>query len=203
MALPKSITELSERFSSLPGVGPKLSGRIALYLAISNKRLGEKLGESLEKIRTEISKCERCFNVTDAGELCEICTNETRDKKILLVVETPLELYTLEETGDYTGQYHVLHGVISPVNGIGPDELTINDLLKRLESEGFTELILGLNPTIEGDSTSMYISNEIKERGIEINITKLAQGIPSGSSIEYMSSRTLSDSLKRRDSVGF
>lgn len=185
----------------MPGVGPKLSGRIALYLAISNKKLADRLHDSLENISNNIRKCPRCFNVTDKEDLCEICDDETRDKNVILVVETPLELYTIEETGEYKGQYHVMHGVISPVNGIGPEELTIRDLLSKLNVEEIDEVIFGLNPTIEGDSTTMFITNEINTLERDIKITRLAKGIPSGSSIEYMSSQTLSDSLRRRDNL--
>ena len=201
MSLPSSITLLSDKFSSLPGIGPKLSSRIALYLAISNKKLAGRLGESLESVIKNIKQCSKCFNVTDNKELCEICLDEKREKTQILVVETPLELYTIEETGDYKGLYHVTHGVISPVNGVGPSDITIPQLLKRLSKGSIEELIFGLNPTLEGDSTSMYVSNEITQAGVKVKITKLAKGIPSGSSIEYMSSQTLSDSLKRRDSL--
>ncbi len=201
MSLPKSITDLSERFSSLPGVGPNLSNRIALYLAITNKKLSERLQDSLKSINKDIRKCKKCFNVTDNEDFCEICLDDSRDHKTLLIVETPLELYTIEDTGEFNGLYHVTHGIISPVNGIGPMDLTIQDLLERVENEDIEELIFGFNPTIEGDSTAMYITNEIKKIKDSIRLTRLAKGIPSGSSIEYMSSQTLSDSLKRRDQL--
>ncbi|MCA9386419.1 recombination protein RecR [Candidatus Dojkabacteria bacterium] len=202
MALPRSIRDLSERFSSLPGVGPKLSNRIALYLSISNRKLASRLEDSLKDVTAKIRLCDNCFNVTDNESLCEICDDGQRDKSIILVVETPLELYSIEETGEYKGVYHVLHGIISPVNGIGPDEIRIRELLSRLKSDSdIKEIIFGLNPNLEGDSTSLYITNEIKDLDLDIKTTRLAKGIPTGSSIEYMSSQTLSDSLRRRDGV--
>jgi recombination protein RecR len=202
MALPKRIVELSERFSSLPGIGPKLSSRIALYLSITNKTLADRMVQSLNSAMQEIRQCEQCFNVTDNGSLCHICTDTQRDNSKLLVVETALDLYTIEDTSEYDGQYHVLNGMISPVNGIGPDELTIDQLINRLENDTeIKEVIFGLNPTIEGDSTVMYISEEMKRNGIEVNATRLATGIPTGGSIEYMSSQTITDSLKKRDIV--
>lgn len=202
MALPKRIVELSERFSSLPGIGPKLSNRIALYLTITNKTLADRMIRSLGSAMDEIGQCKNCFNVTDNGELCHICNDERRDENKLLVVETPLDLYTIEDTSEYNGLYHVLNGLISPVNGIGPDDITINQLVSRLEANpDISEVIFGLNPTIEGDSTIMYISEEMRKKGVSANLTRLATGIPTGGSIEYMSSQTISDSLKRRDKV--
>ncbi|MCA9381245.1 recombination protein RecR [Candidatus Dojkabacteria bacterium] len=202
MALPRSIRDLSDRFSSLPGVGPKLSNRIALYLSISNRKLASRLEDSLKDVTEKIRLCNNCFNVTDNEDLCEICDNSERDSSTILVVETPLELYSIEETGEYKGLYHVLHGIISPVNGIGPDEIKINELINRLQNNSeIEEIIFGLNPNLEGDSTSLYITNEVKDLDLDVKTTRLAKGIPTGSSIEYMSSQTLSDSLRRRDGV--
>jgi len=201
MALPKAITDLSESFSRLPGVGPKLSSKIALYLSISNKKLASKLSGDISNVLSGIKECENCFNVTEES-ICEICDSDEREDKVIMVVENSLDLYTIEETSEYNGLYHVLNGIISPVNGIGPDDINIKELIERIKKGEINELIFGLNPNLEGESTMLYIKNELEELGLseKMTFTRLAKGIPTGSSIEFMSTQTISDSLKRRDS---
>jgi len=197
MAFPKEIQELSEVFSNLPSVGPKLSSKLALYLSINAKDLARKLSHSLDEAVKNIKVCKRCGNVTN-GELCDICLDENRDQGVILVLEDALDLANLEATREYSGVYHVLGGVISPINGIGPEELSIDKLLERLKDPAVKEIILGLNPNVEGDATSLYIKNEAEKARTDVKITRLAKGIPAGSDLEFISGQTIVDSIKSR-----
>jgi recombination protein RecR len=200
MSLPKEIQNLGELFSSLPGIGPKLSNKIALYMAVSNRKLASSIDLAIQSALNNIVKCEICRNVSTDG-VCEICEDTNRDDSIVMIVENSLDLYAIEETGDFSGKYHVLEGVISPVNGIGPDDLSIDLLLSRVKEGKIKELIFGLNPNLEGDSTTLYIKNELENLNLDVQTSVLAKGIPTGSNIEFMSSQTLSDSLKSRKSL--
>ena len=200
MSLPKEIQNLGELFSSLPGIGPKLSNKIALYMAVSNRKLASSIDLAIQNALNNIVKCEICRNVSTDG-VCEICEDTNRDDSIVMIVENSLDLYAIEETGDFSGKYHVLEGVISPVNGIGPDDLSIDLLLSRVKEGKIKELIFGLNPNLEGDSTTLYIKNELENLNLDVQTSVLAKGIPTGSNIEFMSSQTLSDSLKSRKSL--
>jgi recombination protein RecR len=199
MGLPKAIKELSDSFSYLPGIGPRLSNRIALYLSISNRQLASKLAQSLTTTLDNITECERCSNVTEE-KICEICSDETRIKNKILVVENALDLYTIEETDNYKGLYHVLKGVISPVNGIGPEDINLDRLISRLKTTDIEvdEIIFGLNANLEGESTGLYMKDIIHKHNPDIKITRLAKGIPTGGNIEFMSTQTLRDSLNSR-----
>jgi recombination protein RecR len=200
MSLPKEIQNLGELFSSLPGIGPKLSNKIALYMAVSNRKLASSIDLAIQSALNNIVKCEICRNVSTDG-VCEICEDTNRDDSIVMIVENSLDLYAIEETGDFSGKYHVLEGVISPVNGIGPDDLSIDLLLSRVKEGKIKELIFGLNPNLEGDSTTLYIKNELENLNLDVQTSVLAKGIPTGSNIEFMSPQTLSDSLKSRKSL--
>ncbi|CAG1021832.1 Recombination protein RecR [Patescibacteria group bacterium] len=195
--LPKEIIELSDAFSSLPNVGPKLSARIALYLAVSAKDLAKKLSFSLEEVVNNISKCNICGNVTNE-DICSICADDKRDKSIVLVIEDSLDLINIESAKEYKGVYHVLGGVISPINGIGPDDINMTSLIKRVEDPMVKEVILGLNPNLEGDSTCLYLKDQIDGVRDDISVTRLAKGIPVGGDLEYLSSQTIIDSMKSR-----
>lgn len=197
MSLPKEIQNLSEIMNFLPGIGPKMANRIALYLSVSGKNLAKRLSDSINEVSSKITQCKRCNNIT-TSHLCEICTNDMRDNSILIVVEDSLDLYNIESTGVFNGVYHVLGGLISPVNGIGPSDLSLDKLISRLRDEKIKEIILALNSNLEGDSTSMYIRERIETNGLDVTVTKLAKGLPSGGEIEYASSQTLIDSLKSR-----
>ena len=199
MSLPKSIHNLSSALSSMPGVGPKLSNRLAIYLAVKGKPLSTVLVNALNDVSMNIRECSICGNLSSENE-CPICREESRDRKILIVVEDPLDLESLESTGSYSGLYHVLNGCISPVNGIGPEDINLESLFNRIKDENFNELIFALNPDVEGDATSIYIKTELENRGLlnGITLTRLAKGIPTGSDIEFMSTQTLSDSIKSR-----
>jgi recombination protein RecR len=196
MSLPKEVQNLSELFGFLPGIGPKLSNRLSLYLAVSGKSLATRLSTSLDKVVTNIKLCDICSNIT-TGNLCEICLDSERNLSLIIVVEDSLDLYNIEQTGEYKGVYQVLGGLISPVNGIGPDDLKIEQLINRVkDEESKVEVVLALNATLEGDATGLYIKSRLE--GFNIKITKLAKGIPSGGDIEFASTQTLIDSLKSR-----
>lgn len=197
MLLPKEIQNLSELFSRLPNIGPKLSSRLALYLAISGKDLSKRLSKSLSEVVENIKTCDECGNVTTSA-LCSICSNETRDKQTILVVEDPLDLVNIESTGEYSGLYHVLNGLISPINGIGPEELNLKKLNQRVVDLEVKEIIFALNPNLEGDATSLYVKQEIDLARPDVKFTRLAKGIPAGGDIEFVSNQTIVDSMKSR-----
>ncbi|MDQ6985886.1 MAG: recombination mediator RecR [Candidatus Dojkabacteria bacterium] len=199
MSLPKSIHNLSNSLSSLPGVGPKLSNRLAVFLAINGRSVSKQLSESLKEVEENITQCRECGHISES-DVCSICLDSNRDSSLMIVVEDSLDLENMNSTGSYNGLFHVLNGCISPVNGIGPDDLNIESLFPRIESRGVKELIFALNPDVEGDATSIFIKNELKNRvnDQDIEITRLAKGIPTGSDIEFMSAQTLSDSLRSR-----
>lgn len=197
MALPKELQNLSDLLNFLPSIGPKMSNRLSLYLAVQGKDLSRKISQSLIEVSEKIRLCSNCSNIS-VGELCEICSDELRNREVIIVVEDSLDLYNIEQTGEYSGLYQVLGGLISPVNGIGPRDIHIDQLVSRMKNDSVNEVILALNPNLEGDSTSLYIKNEIERAEIQVNITRLAKGIPSGGDIEFASSQTLIDSFKSR-----
>ena len=197
MQIPSEIKTLSDLLSSLPSIGPKLSNRLALYLSVTRKDLAKKLTESLAEVAANIRTCKNCGNVT-TSEICEICADDQRDQHLILVVEDALDLFNFESTNDYKGLYHILGGVISPINGIGPKDLTIDKLIARIKDLDVKEVIFALNPNVEGDSTSLYLKNEIQNRYPEVKITRLAKGVPGGSDLEFASSQTLIDSMRSR-----
>lgn len=197
MNFPKEIQNLSLLFSSLPNVGPKLSNKIALYLSINAKDLAKRLSNGIDEMISNTSLCEVCGNVTNK-QLCDICSDQMRDQTKIIIVEDPLDLVSIEDSGQFLGLYHVLNGLISPLNGIGPDEIRITELINRIKPKTVNEVIFALNPILEGEATSLYIRDEILKVNAEIKITRLAKGIPMGADIEYLSGQTLGDSLKSR-----
>ena len=199
MNFPKEVQRLSDLFSSLPNVGPKLSNRIALYLSINAKELAKRLSAGIDDMIANTIPCKLCGNISNEA-LCDICKDDSRDKNQIMVVEDPLDLINIESSGEFQGRYHVLNGLVSPINGIGPDDIRIPDLLKRLREESILEIIIALNPTIEGEATGLYIKQEIQKIDQDIRITRLAKGIPVGGDIEYVSGQTIVDSLRSRTS---
>lgn len=200
MAFPKEVENLSELFSYLPNVGPKLSGRLALYLGINGKELAKRLSNALIDVVNNVRKCNECGNISN-GLICDICSDEQRDKSTLLIVEDPLDLINIESTKEFKGLYHVLNALISPMNGIGPEELSIPNIIKRIKSLNVKELIFALNPNMEGESTTYYLKQEILKECSDIKITRLAKGIPVGGDIEFVSNQTIIDSMRSRVSV--
>ena len=198
--LPKAVERLIEAFARLPGIGPKTASRLTYYFLRVPKEESQELAEALRGLREETTFCSTCFNITTMGvDPCEICGDENRERKILCVVEEPLDVLAIERTGSFLGRYHVLHGALAPVEGIGPEDLKIEELVRRIESEGIEELILATNPTLEGEATVMYLKRRLE--GKPLRMTRLARGLPSGGDLEYADTNTLSQALDGRQEV--
>ncbi|MDD5731659.1 MAG: recombination mediator RecR [Patescibacteria group bacterium] len=196
--LPSSIQKAVDAFASLPGIGPKSAQRLAFYLLRKDKKFSEDIGAAITGLKQEISICPECQNISE-GEKCLVCDDASRDQSTICVVEEPLDILALERSGFYKGLYHVLHGAVSPVDGIGPDDLKIKELLARLGAGNeVKEIILATNPTTEGEATAMYIQRLISPLGI--SVTRIARGIPFGGDIEYADDVTLSKALEGRKS---
>lgn len=195
--LPQKIEDLIESFSLLPGIGPKSAARIVFYLQKAPEELSLSLADSIINSKRGIKVCRVCYNLSDEKE-CYICQNEERDKSKILVVEDALDLVAIEKTGFYNGLYHVLGGVISPINGVGPDEIRIKELLDRIRSGDVKELIIATNPNMEGEATALYIQNEVKKIDIDLDITRLAQGLAMGADIDYTDDTTIRKALEGR-----
>ncbi len=193
-----SLEKLSECFESLPSVGRKSAQRLAYAVLKMSDEKAEKFAKSILEAKKDIHYCRRCYNFTDK-EYCDICSDKSRDQSIICVVEDPKDIAAIERTQEFSGLYHVLHGTISPLNGIGPDEIFIKELLKRITSEKTKEVIMATNPTVEGEATAMYISKLLKLN--EIEITRLAYGVPVGSSLEFADEVTLSRALIGRSKI--
>jgi recombination protein RecR len=188
--LPEPVQNLIDAFARLPGVGPKTASRLTFYLLRAPEDLSKDLAKALMGIKDETSLCEMCFNITSKGsQLCEICSNDDRDRDLLCIVEEPLDVLAIEKTSGYNGLYHVLHGVLSPIEGIGPADLKIKELYERLKQHDFTEIILATNPSMEGDATAMYLHEKLS--ALNIRITRLALGLPVGGDLEYADQNTL------------
>jgi len=195
MNLPRPVRKLIESFEKLPGIGPKTAQRLTFYLLHVPQSQLETFAEALATLKKNTVLCSICHNVTDKDP-CSVCSNQNRDKSIICVVEQPLDVLALEKTGEYQGVYHVLHGAISPLNNIGPDELHIRELLPRLKNREVKEVILATNPNMEGEATAMYLAKLIKP--LEIKVTRLAHGLPVGADIEYADEVTLSRAIEGR-----
>lgn len=201
MTLPDPIKNLINNFSRLPGIGPKTASRLTFYLLRSSDDLAKDLAESLLEIKSGTALCQTCFNITTSGRTeCEICASPERDKSIICVVEEPLDVLALERTGSYPGCYHVLHGALSPIEGIGPEDLRMGELFKRVREGGITEIILATNPSMEGDYTAAYIYQQLGKG--EVRITRLARGLPVGGDLEYADQSTLQRALDGRQGMG-
>ena len=193
--IPEPILKLVQEFSKLPGIGKKTAQRLTYYLIRTNFDDALSLSESIMAVKNNIILCSECSNITQIDP-CNICNDSIRDKTRICVVEEALDVLALEKTGIYKGLYHVLHGVISPVNGIGPEDIKINKLIERVNTLGFREIILAMNPNLEGEATSMYINQIFKNK--EIIITRPARGIAIGSDIEYADEITLGQAISGR-----
>jgi recombination protein RecR len=194
---PPSLTTLIEQFSRLPGIGQKSATRMALFVLKSNRALAEDLAGSLIDVKEKIKFCSICYNFTD-NDPCPICSDENRADGTICVVEGPGDQLALEESGIFRGRYHVLHGTLSPLDGVGPEDLKIGELLNRLEREGINEVILATNPTTEGETTASFLVKLLSEKNGDLKITRIALGVPMGGDLKYMDRMTLEHSIKSR-----
>lgn len=195
---PPAVQALIDEFGRLPGIGPKSAQRIAFYLIKASKEDSFRLSNAVNNAKERVVFCQRCFNVAEA-ELCSICSDSRRDSHMVCVVEDSKDVVALERTNEYKGRYHVLQGAINPIEGIGPDQLRVKELLGRIDVEGITEVILCTNPNIEGEATAMYLARLFTPLGI--NVTRIASGLPVGGDLEYADELTLGRALEGRRSV--
>lgn len=195
--LPPQISKAIEEFSKLPGIGPKSAERLTFHLLRSSNASPEGLGKALTELKTQLHYCKHCFMVT-LQEECSICMDAVRDKNMILVVENPLDVLAFEKSG-YKGLYHVLHGVLSPIDGMGPEQLKLKELVDRCSSHSFAEVIVATNPDIEGEATASYIVKHVKD--FVPNITRLAHGLPMGADIEFADQNTLKEAIAGRRSL--
>jgi recombination protein RecR len=193
------VQDLIDELGRLPGVGPKSAQRIAFHLLKLPKDDALRLAKSIVEAKDRVAWCQRCFNLSE-GDLCGICSDDRRDGHTICVVEEPKDLVAVEKTGEFKGKYHVLQGAISPIEGIGPDQLRVKELLSRIEPEGVTEVILCTNPNIEGEATAMYLGRLLTPLGL--TVTRIASGLPVGGDLEYADELTLGRALEGRRDIG-
>lgn len=194
-AYTKSLNELIEQFAKLPGIGPKTAERLAFHILKADPQEALALAEAIGDVKTNIHQCRVCYNLSET-EVCSICTDSRRDHSILCVVEQPKDVISLEKTGLCRWVYHVLNGHIAPLEGVEPDDLTIDALVKRIRAGGVSEIVMATNPNLEGDGTSLYIHSLLKT--MPVKVTRLARGLPSGSSIEFSAATILQDAILGR-----
>ena len=192
-----AVQELIDELGRLPGIGPKSAQRIAFHLLKVPKLDALRLASAITEVKDRVRFCSRCFNIAEA-ELCGVCSDARRDDSVLCVVEEPRDIVSVERTQEYRGRYHVLQGAISPIEGIGPDQLRVKELLARLEPESITEVILCTNPNIEGEATAMYLGRLLGPLGL--TVTRIASGLPVGGDLEYADELTLGRALEGRRS---
>jgi recombination protein RecR len=190
---------LIDELGRLPGIGPKSAQRIAFYLLKVDATDAKRLARAIEDAKDRVTWCRRCYNISE-GELCGFCLDERRDHHLVCVVEEPRDIVAVERTGEYRGRYHVLQGAISPIEGVGPEQLRIKELLARIPDEEITEVILATNPNIEGEATAMYLARLLKPAGLKV--TRIASGLPVGGDLEYADEVTLGRALEGRREVG-
>ena len=192
------VQELIDELGRLPGIGPKSAQRIAFHLLKAEKVDALRLARAITEAKDRVSFCERCFNIAE-GSLCELCSDDRRDPTVLCVVEEPRDIVAVEKTQEFNGRYHVLQGAISPIEGIGPEQLRVRELLARIEHESVAEVILCTNPNLEGEATAMYLSRLLKD--LQVKVTRIASGLPVGGDLEYADELTLGRALEGRREV--
>ncbi|MCH8270888.1 MAG: recombination protein RecR [Planctomycetes bacterium] len=202
---PESVDRLIAQLTRLPGIGRRTAERIAFFILKSDKDPALALAEAIRDVKERVKHCSICFNLTDTDP-CQICDAPRRDRSQVLVVEQPKDLFALEQTGMYQGLYHVLMGRMSPLDGVGPEDLTVSELLARVDEpkknaggERIQEVVLGLNPTLEGDGTGLYLADQLKSRNVRV--TRLARGLPTGWQLEYANKAVLADAIQGRQSM--
>jgi recombination protein RecR len=200
MLLPESLQSLINALERLPGIGPKSASRLAFYFLRASEEVAQDLSSALANLKANTTLCQECFNITEAGrEHCEICESSQRDGSLVCVVEEALDVLALERTGGYKGKYHVLQGVLSPIEGIGPDDLKIKQLAARVAQGEIKEVILATNPSMEGDATALYLQGQLEPLGVKV--TRLARGLPVGGDLEYADQNTLLRALSGRQEM--
>ena len=204
-AYPAAVRELIEQLSRLPGIGTRSAERLAFHVLKSDMESAMALSSAIALVKQTVRHCRVCYNLCD-GEICSICSHPERDRGVVLVVEQPKDLIALEQTGMYRGLYHVLMGRLSPLDGIGPEDLTVSHLFDRVrdsvdggDNHRIHEVVLGLNPTVEGDGTALYLASELK--GMGVSVSRLARGLPSGGALEYANKAVLADAILGRQSM--
>ena len=193
--LSESVTNLITQLGKLPGIGRKSAERLAYHILRVHKSEAVSLADAIRDVRENVRYCDRCFNLAE-GELCEICNDPKRDQQVLCIVEQPRDLMSLEQAAVFNGLYRVLLGRIAPLEGIGPEQLTMNALVDRVREGGFTEVIMATNPTVEGDGTALHISNLLSD--LPVSVTRLARGITTGSILEFTNKEILADAINGR-----
>lgn len=196
--LPQPVERLINEFARLPGIGPKSASRLTFYLLRASGDQALDLAEALQDLKTRTRFCSVCYNITEEDP-CLICQDETRDAGLLCVVEEPLDVVAIERSRAYNGRYHVLHGAISPVEGIGPEDLRIEELARRVQEGDFREIIMATNPTLEGESTALYLQRRLS--GSDVRLSRLARGLPVGGDLEYTDEVTLGRAMEGREAL--
>jgi len=189
------IRRLIGELSRFPGIGEKTAARLATFILRASDDDARRLAESIIEVKEKIRFCSVCFNLSE-GDLCEICKDPSRDRKVICVVEEPNSLMAIEESGSFRGTYHVLHGILSPLDGIGPDQLKLKELLERVLGDEVKEIIVATNPSVQGESTALLITKLVKDKGIDV--TRIALGVPVGGDLKYMDKMTLSKAIEFR-----
>ncbi len=199
MRVAKAVNNLIEAFHRLPGIGPKTAARLTYYLLHVPQGELERFASALVLLKKDTVECGQCHNISEMNP-CDLCSDQDRDQATICVVEQPLDVTALERGGKYKGVYHVLHGIIDPLHNIGPDEIKASELVERVSGGGVAEVILALNPNMEGEATCMYLTRVFKDRGLGVRVTRLAHGLPVGADIEYADEVTLNRAMEgRRD----
>ena len=200
--LPRALEDVIDALGKLPGVGPRTAERYAYYLFRSDKTISRNIAESLSELHENVKSCPKTFALIDSSEdISPLYSDGKRDKKVILVVEEPLDIYAIEQTKAYQGTYHVLGGAISPIDGITPDKLHIKELVKRVEEDEATEVIIATNPSVEGESTALLLQRTLSEKFKDLKITRLARGLPLGVDLSYADQITLSAALNNRTNL--
>lgn len=198
--IPEPVQNLVDAFSRLPGIGPRTASRLTFYLLKNHEAQAIQLAEALENLHKQTHLCKECFNITTADrELCEICEDDKRDQDVICVVESPMDVIVLEQTDGYHGKYHVLHGLLSPIEGINPEDIRLAPLIEKVADGGISEVIIATNPSMEGDATALYIQQKLAD--YDVRITRLARGLPIGGELEYADQNTLLRALSGRQKM--
>ena len=196
--LPKPISKLIDELSKLPGIGERNATRLAFYILRSKDEYTQRLAQAILETKSEVRACSVCFNLS-SSDPCEICSDNSRNRSLICVVEEPLDLIAIEKSREFKGVYHVLNGVIAPLDGVGPEDLMISELINRIKENEISEVVVATNPSVEGEATSLYIAKLVKPLGIKV--TRLAHGIPMGGDIEYTDELTIGKALRDRREI--